>query len=62
MLTLISRFANLLCFFGLVFPSQTRTNLEGDDQVDLLTHHHEEFGPQVARQADLRVLCVRQQT
>lgn len=39
-----------------------RTNLEGDDQVDLLAHHHDELGSQLAREADFRVLCVRQQT
>lgn len=39
-----------------------RTNLEGDDQVDLLAHQHDELGSQLAREADLRVLCVRQQT
>lgn len=34
------------------------TNLEGDDQVHLRAHNRDEFGSQMARQADLRMLCV----
>lgn len=37
---------------------QTWTNLEGDDQVHLLAHKRDEFGPQLARQADLGMLWV----
>ena len=32
---------------------QTRTHLEGDDQVHLVAHDPDEFGSQLARQADL---------
>lgn len=37
---------------------QTWTNLEGDDQVHLIAHNREQFGSQMARQADLWMLCV----
>lgn len=37
---------------------QTRTNLEGDDEVHLLAHNCDEPGSQMAREADLWMLCV----
>lgn len=42
--------------------ASARTNLEGDDQVDLLAHHHDELGSQMAREADLGMLWATHQT
>lgn len=40
---------------------ETWSNLEGDDQVHLLAHSLDEFGSQMARQADLWMLWMEQQ-